>query len=395
MTSNDVRARNKLVILDVCRSAPNDGQVRTMSKGFRTALVQSEQRLAVLTGCDADQSCFEADEEQHGRFTWAILDALRGNGFQKGEEHLLVSHLYEHVLKVFKERQWETRQSPQQFVAGTVFSLAWRSVPKPPPLDDFEWKKLRADQAEARKLYRSSHLPGHLEKSSKAYRYCLRVLSDEELLKDPETRKVHGQRLAERALTAYRLGERKELDVLRKQAQRDAPNAIGLRQIELFEQTDQGDTAAALDRMIALVRSTGEADERLDAYFWSRKAALEESSGDFAAATLSYGKAALASNRAEAKLHAEEFYEQMSSSASRAWLEQSREREDPSQGLTASAARLSCAEQIFGRDDWRTVVARWNQDYLSLLDSSTRQRPRFRKLQKVSRSGGFESAPRG
>lgn len=283
------QARNKLVILDACKSGVQQQNGRPMALGFRQAVTEPGQRLSVITGCDVGELSYEDEDIGHGRLTWAVLDALSGNGFAEGEEYLLVSHLYQHVLDVFSTRRWLT-QSPVQFSSGQIFSIAWRELPQPPPLDDFEWQALQEDLAKARRLHYSDLQPLHLEHAASAYRYCLRATGSTPL-DDEETRSLHGRLLGERALVLYRQGNLEAIRPLRREAT-EFPSAVPLfAVIDALIQADEGKTAEALDPLQQAARVHPSQVGALGHYFWLRKGAAEEHNQQHMAAVTSYANA--------------------------------------------------------------------------------------------------------
>jgi CHAT domain-containing protein/Flp pilus assembly protein TadD len=248
-----VYARNKLVVLDACRSSPSDASGRIMAPAFREALIQPGQRMAVVTSCDARESSREDQALQHGRFTLALIQALAGEAYPPGEENLLVTHIYEHVCKVFETRGWggpaPGRQNPQMFSMGALFALTHREVPKPQPLDRFEWDDLNRDQREARKLY----LSGQLEQASSKYRYCLRVMETPPQ-DDGTVRRVRGRLLAERARALYRLGRAAEADAGLKLAEslaRGDPASLEIRGYLEYDGGRYHQAAEQLERAVA------------------------------------------------------------------------------------------------------------------------------------------------
>jgi hypothetical protein len=66
LSADDVRARNKLFIIDACRSSPNDTEGNVMSPAFRDELIEPGARLAVITGCDSGESSYEDAELSMG-----------------------------------------------------------------------------------------------------------------------------------------------------------------------------------------------------------------------------------------------------------------------------------------------------------------------------------------
>ena len=257
LMSEPIYARNKLVILDACRSSPTDPDGRIMAPGFREALVQPDQRMMVITACDARESSHESVELQHGRFTWALIQAMAGDAYPPGEENLLVTDICKYVANIFESKGWggsraegAGRQNPQLFSTGLlVFALAHWEVPKPQPLDQFEWEDLRRDHREARKLY----LGNQLEQASSKYRYCLRVIESPPQ-EDQTVRRLRGRLLAERARTSYRLGRPAAVEADLKLAESltdNDPAALEVRGYLAYDGGHYDQAAGQLERAIA------------------------------------------------------------------------------------------------------------------------------------------------
>jgi tetratricopeptide (TPR) repeat protein len=153
-------ARNKLVILDACRS-----DNRGLGVDFLRPL--KDESILVLSACGADQSSVEDVELGHGRFTAELIralageafltsswrapattsaagtdqadDTLAGEAYPKDEAFLTATRLAEWVGGQFKAKGWAQRQTPQLFghqSTSTPPTIAWREVTGPPPLTD-------------------------------------------------------------------------------------------------------------------------------------------------------------------------------------------------------------------------------------------------------------------
>jgi len=237
-----IHARNKLIILDACRSSPADREGRLMARAFRDVLAQPDQRIGVITACDAQESSVESPELGHGRFTWALIQALHGDAYPPGEENLAVTDVFKFIKDKFETERWggdeeqsPGRQNPRLFLTGTFFALAHRIVPKPQPLDNFEWEDLKRDQRSALDLY----LRDELEKASSKYRYCLRVIESAPQA-DQTVRRVHSRLLAERARILYRLNRREEAETQLKMAEAMAGDSPALLESRGYRALDEG-----------------------------------------------------------------------------------------------------------------------------------------------------------
>ncbi len=156
---------------------------------------------------------------------WGRLSPRRG----KSARRLIFMNMWARFSRArVGPGEWGSgRQNPQLFSTGSLFALAHREVPKPQPLDQFEWEDLKRDHREARKLY----LGNQLEQASSKYRYCLRVI--ESPPQDDQTvRRLRGRLLAERARTSYRLGRPAAVEADLKLAESltgDDPAALEVR----------------------------------------------------------------------------------------------------------------------------------------------------------------------
>jgi hypothetical protein len=173
----DVAAQNKLVLVDACRSTAGTPPLSTVAPGFQQALTELGHRLAVMFACDIGEASREDGNLAHGRFSWALIEALQGAAFKVGEEHLLVTHLHEYVAKVFRERaesgDWADEQHPVMFTEiDYPFAVAYRDVPPPELLDEQEWGDLSAlHERGERELVLSQ-----LERADSTLRLCLRIV---------------------------------------------------------------------------------------------------------------------------------------------------------------------------------------------------------------------------
>lgn len=73
-------AGQRMVLIDACRNKPFDG-----GRGVQGQVISLPEETAVLFSCRAGQESFEREELQHGIFTYALLDALRGGAAREGK----------------------------------------------------------------------------------------------------------------------------------------------------------------------------------------------------------------------------------------------------------------------------------------------------------------------
>jgi tetratricopeptide (TPR) repeat protein len=232
LDTEPVYALNKLVILDACRSSPTDTDGQIMAEGFREACVRPGQRMTVITACDARESSRESTELGHGRFTWALIQALTGGeAYHEKESDLLVTHIHEHIAKVFEGNGWAGagpgHQNPQLFAIGRPFALAHRAITKVEQARQFGSEDPNRDLDEARRLY----LGNRLERAGSKYLRCLRLLETSPR-DDFKKQRLRGQVLAQFSRALYRLGRATEAAAGLKLAEsltRDDPVVLEVR----------------------------------------------------------------------------------------------------------------------------------------------------------------------
>lgn len=261
LLAKEVLAQDRAILLDVCRSALNNESGHVMSEEFRKAWSLPENRITVLTGCDRNQCSLEDSELQHGRFTWALLDAFRGNGYRIGEADLLVTDLHVHVCRVFRERNWMESQTPLEFRSGASFSIAQRDVIVPERLDQFEQEDVQELLREALELYASPLVEQHLERARSKCRSAFRLLSAtvSSASQDKaaaETKLIHTRVLRLWALIEYRLGNQSVADRLANEAVQWDPELPMPRLIAALRQADSGEDDKAVDELSALFKES-------------------------------------------------------------------------------------------------------------------------------------------
>jgi len=291
-----VQARNRLVVLDACRTAADGSAGQVMVPGFRNMLNTAGYRMNIFSACDRGQSSHEDSALRHGRFTSVLIDALRGRAFKQGEENLLVSHVYEYIDRRFQARGWSTTKSVSQrqtprWIASTdhMFALAYRRIAKPQPLGDFEWKLLREKHQQAISLYRQNDLT----KADQTYRFCLRVAMDPPD-KDVATRRMQGKLLAERARVLYRLGRTVESDEFATSARKKAPNEPALSELDgykLLERRKFVQASQAFRRAISAMGDT----KQVAPHLWSQSGVALFRLNRFGEAREQFGRAATVS----------------------------------------------------------------------------------------------------
>lgn len=295
LQADEVFAAHRLVILDACRSGLNDNAGRVMSAAFREAFSRPDLRMTVLTGCDSEQSSAEDPELGHGRFTWALLQGIRGQAWRAGEQALLSSDLYIQIAGLFGTKGWNTQQSPQQFQSGSVFALAWRDLPLPQQLDEFEQQKLKEDIESATKTYLSVLTPQHREKARSQCRYALRATDFVEL-EDAQTKASRARLLELYAIIEYRLGNQESADKWLSEAEMLNPGNTTQSLVAAFRQADEGRVVEASDQLEPLIERLAETAND-DIWLWQRIAGIQAAVGDSLGAIVSCGRAAEAVHR--------------------------------------------------------------------------------------------------
>ncbi|MFM7037703.1 MAG: tetratricopeptide repeat protein [Planctomycetaceae bacterium] len=359
----EVFAAHRLIILDTCRSGLNDNSGRTMSAAFREAFSQPDLRMTVLTGCDSDQCSIEDSELEHGRFTWALLEGIRGPAWRAGEQALLSKDLYVHVAGLFGTKGWNTSQAPQQFQSGSVYALAWRELPLPQQLDEVEQQKLREDIGGAQRAYLSVLTPQHRERARSLCRYALRAIDD--IQPDLQTQASRAQLMELYGLIEYRLGNHQSAGKWLADAALLNPDSATLALIAALRQADEGHVVAAFDQLQPLLGRLAETAKD-DIWLWQRIAGIQSAVGDSMGAIASYGRAA------------EAVYSQQSDSQLRydlLWLNLDRQEEMaraiwadlPFTGrvdwvLAADEILVQTAARTLGPDHGETKRLQWQQD---------------------------------
>ncbi|MFN6334207.1 MAG: hypothetical protein ACK45A_20790, partial [Planctomyces sp.] len=295
LQADEVFAAHRLVILDVCRSGLNNSAGRVMSAAFREAFSRPDLRMTVLTGCDSQQSSSEDPALGHGRFTWALLQGIQGQAWRAGEQALLSSDLYIQIAGLFGTKGWNTEQSPQQFQSGSVFALAWRDLPLPQQLDEFEQQKLKEDIESATKTYLSVLTPTHREKARSQCRYAIRA-TDLVQLEDPQTMASRARLLELYAVIEYRLGNHESVDKWLTEAELLNPGNTTQSLVAAFRQADEGRVVEASDQLEPLLERLAETAKD-DIWLWQRIAGIQAAVGDSLGAIVSYGRAAEAVHR--------------------------------------------------------------------------------------------------
>jgi hypothetical protein len=259
--TSGVRAQNKLMIVDACRTTDGSKTTSTVAPGFQQALTELGHRLVVMFGCDTGESSYEDRQLGHGRFSWALIQALQGAAFKEGEEHLLVTHLHEYVGKVFHDRaeagDWREKQHPMMFTElDYPFAVAFREVPKPQPLNDYEWK----DLMELRDRGTRELVQNQLERADSTFRLCLRIV--ETVPQDDASVKLEKGRLeAQRALALYRLGRSGGWEQLAAQSQISAPENGSLAELDGYRRLAEQDFAGGEQSLRRAINRAAQADD--------------------------------------------------------------------------------------------------------------------------------------
>jgi tetratricopeptide (TPR) repeat protein len=291
--SPPVRAQNRVFIFDACRSSPAGDGGRVMVPGFQAALTQPGHEMVVFSACDVNEFAYEDTALGHGRFSRTLIDALRGSAYKDGEENLLITHVFEYVVRTFKQNEaWGAGQTPRMFSSvGRPFALAHRQIRQPEEITERERERLKQLLVEARQHYRRNDL----ESADAIYSVCRRVL-DLPNEKDETLQRLRIQVLAERACLLYRLGrldESAELAELAAQVPPDGPELrLALREREAYFDLAEGRFDHARKTLEAVI--TAHNDQTAVAPFvWAQYGTSHLRLEAFKDASDSFGQAAM------------------------------------------------------------------------------------------------------
>lgn len=286
--SQPVQAQNRVFIFDACRSSPAGDHGQVLVPGFQNALAQPGCELIVLSGCEANQSAHEDASLKHGRFSWALIQALSGKAYKEGEKNLLINHVFEYVGQTFQQREgWATHQTPKMFSsAGRLFAIGHRKIIPPKGISVLGLKRLQELRLEARQQYRRNEL----ESADQNYGQCLWVL-DLVSEKNEEMQRLWVKVLSERACVLYRLGLFDESSSLAEQAKRLPPDDPALRlalcERDAYLHATAGRFAETKDALDAAIAGSDDTNP-VAPYVWSqhgdslmRLGKLEDAVGSF------------------------------------------------------------------------------------------------------------------
>ena len=163
---NRCAAQRKLLILDCCRSAEGQPEMR-MADGFLGSF-KMQKTFMVLTGCGENQSSIEDASTSHGRLTQTLLEGLDGPAYDHDHhpEFLYAAQWCMWVQDQFKNKGWAPAQSPQffgQISAAVEFDVSHRELPKPPPLTDAGRSMLTMCLSNSQDAWRKHQFPSAID----------------------------------------------------------------------------------------------------------------------------------------------------------------------------------------------------------------------------------------
>jgi formylglycine-generating enzyme required for sulfatase activity len=118
---NVTEARHKLLLADCCREDPNRARGGVAGRVFGSELKLEElpQNSAALFACSKDEQAYELDDEGHGAFTKAFLDAFENS--EKPTANELSVSIYRGVQTLVQPKG--VKQNVNSVIKGSVIEL--------------------------------------------------------------------------------------------------------------------------------------------------------------------------------------------------------------------------------------------------------------------------------
>lgn len=130
-------AQVSILILDACHSGIGR-DVDGMSEEFERQVFLEAQGMAVLSSCTKGEMSWEHNKDDHGAFTYYLLEGLRGAAPQKSKRFITFDDLKDYVTN--EVRSWAIREGCSQtpsyraWLVGTPALVELpQSLPTPPP----------------------------------------------------------------------------------------------------------------------------------------------------------------------------------------------------------------------------------------------------------------------
>jgi len=278
------KARHRVLVLDSCRSSPLSQQGQTMAVAFRTALQDLDHRLAVLTACDVDESSHEDETLGHGRFSWALVNALRHDKLPPQVTTLTADYLYSSIFSEFEQHGWLREQHPQRVIIGEPISLYERGARVANVLNGLG-QTFTDLLTQAQQAYRRNDL----ETAQRAYQECLNLR--ERGLWNTNDEAQYAEVLAGLTLTQYRLGDRERATQLMRQIEQEARVPGAYYEVVGMREADSGDDASAIHQYAKAVNAYP-TEMPATAYLWYRDAISKTRIADLSQAAESFKRAA-------------------------------------------------------------------------------------------------------
>lgn len=107
-------ARKKFMIIDSCHSGSAIGRAQSvpMTRSFHEEMFSEAEGFAVLSSCKMGQLSHDYPEENHGAFSYFLLEGLRGSADSDGDSIITVPDVNNYVSK--KLREWSLSKEVQQ-----------------------------------------------------------------------------------------------------------------------------------------------------------------------------------------------------------------------------------------------------------------------------------------
>lgn len=291
-TSTSARGQNRVFIFDACRVSPTgeDGQV--LVPGFYSALTVPGDEMTILSGCNANQCAHEDASLRHGRFSWTLIQALRGEAYKPNEGRLLLDHVFEYIEQSFQQNEaWSRQQTPRKFSSGGgSVAISCRKVAPPKKINASSLKRLEEFRINGREQYRRNEL----ESAYQDYSQCLwglDLLSE----KDEQLQRLWVEALSEHSCLLYRLSQEEDSSRLAEQAAKLPPEdpilRLALREREGYLRMKDGEFAEAKEAFDAVIAGSNEANP-IAPFVWSQRGTSLRWLKQYAEATDSFGQAA-------------------------------------------------------------------------------------------------------
>ncbi|MBP8131830.1 MAG: caspase family protein [Candidatus Hydrogenedentes bacterium] len=133
---DEATAKCKVVILDACHSGAGRGAA-TMTPGMMRDIERYSEGKITLASCQQSEVSHEYDREEHGAFTWFLLDGLRGSADENKDSLIGALELSRYVFE--QTRRWAAqkalRQTPRLLadISGDVILARAGTMPTPVP----------------------------------------------------------------------------------------------------------------------------------------------------------------------------------------------------------------------------------------------------------------------